>query len=52
MVAMERAWDRLRSPVLRVTGRHSPIPFADSLELGVWPDTAAVVQAIRKVLGT
>jgi len=49
MVAMERAWDRLCAPIVRVTGRHSPIPFADSLERGVWPDTDAVVRAIRDV---
>jgi pyruvate/2-oxoglutarate/acetoin dehydrogenase E1 component len=50
MVAMERAWDRLKGPIVRVTGRHSPIPFANSLERGVWPDTEAVVRAIRDVI--
>ncbi|MGO9179155.1 MAG: alpha-ketoacid dehydrogenase subunit beta [Candidatus Limnocylindrales bacterium] len=50
MVAMERAWDRLRAPIVRVTGRHSPIPFADSLERGVWPDTSDVVRAIHRVV--
>jgi len=50
MVAMERAWDRLRAPIVRVAGRHSPIPFADSLERGVWPDTPDVIQAIRRVV--
>ena len=32
MVAMERASDRLRSPIVRVAGRNSPIPFANSLD--------------------
>jgi pyruvate/2-oxoglutarate/acetoin dehydrogenase E1 component len=49
MVAMERAWDRLKAPIVRITGRHSPIPFANSLERGVWPDTQRLVQAIRDV---
>jgi len=50
MVVMERAFDYLQAPVVRVTGRYSPIPFADNLEKGVWPETADVVQAIRKVM--
>jgi len=50
MVAMERAWDRLVAPIIRVTGRSSPIPFANSLEKGVWPDTSSVVEAIRRVV--
>ena len=50
MVAMEQAFDYLQAPIVRVTGRHSPIPFADSIEAGVWPDTDDVVKAIRKVM--
>lgn len=47
MVALEHAWDRLRGPVIRLAGRNSPIPFANSLEHGVWPGTQDVVAAIR-----
>jgi len=50
MVVMEQAFDRLKAPVVRVTGRHSPVPFADSIEKGIWPDTDDVVNAIRKVM--
>ncbi len=50
MVVMEQAFDHLQAPIVRVTGRHSPIPFANSLENGVWPDTQDVVKAIRKVM--
>ena len=39
--------DHLQAPVVRVTGRNSPIPFANSLENGVWPDTQDVIDAIR-----
>jgi pyruvate/2-oxoglutarate/acetoin dehydrogenase E1 component len=50
MVAIERAWDRLKAPIARVAGRNSPIPFANSLENGVWPGTDDVVAAIRGVM--
>jgi pyruvate/2-oxoglutarate/acetoin dehydrogenase E1 component len=46
MVAIEQAWGRLRGPVIRVAGRNSPVPFANSLESGVWPDTGDVIDAI------
>jgi pyruvate/2-oxoglutarate/acetoin dehydrogenase E1 component len=50
MVVMEQAFDYLQAPIVRVTGRNSPIPFADSLEKGVWPEVEDVVAAIRQVL--
>jgi pyruvate/2-oxoglutarate/acetoin dehydrogenase E1 component len=50
MVAMEQAWDRLRAPIVRVAGRNSPIPFANSLENGVWPGTPDVIEAVRGVM--
>ena len=50
MVVMEQAFDYLQAPVVRVTGRNTPIPFADSLENGVWPTTEDVVRAIRNVM--
>jgi len=50
MVVMEQAFDYLRAPIVRLAGRNSPIPFADSIERGVWPDTDDVVNGIRKVM--
>jgi pyruvate dehydrogenase E1 component beta subunit len=50
MVVMEQAFDYLQAPIVRVTGRTTPIPFADSIEKGVWPETEDVVQAIRRVM--
>ncbi|MBI4790058.1 MAG: alpha-ketoacid dehydrogenase subunit beta [Chloroflexi bacterium] len=50
MVAMEQAFDYLQAPIVRVTGRNSPIPFADSIEKGVWPETEDVITAIRQVM--
>jgi pyruvate/2-oxoglutarate/acetoin dehydrogenase E1 component len=49
-VVTEQAFDYLQAPIVRVTGRNSPIPFADSIEKGVWPDADDVVAAIRKVM--
>ena len=39
MVVTEQAFDYLQAPVVRVTGRNSPVPFADSIENGQWPET-------------
>jgi pyruvate/2-oxoglutarate/acetoin dehydrogenase E1 component len=50
MVVMERAFDYLKAPIIRVTGRNSPIPFANSIEKGVWPEVADVVDAIHRVM--
>ena len=50
MVVMEQAFDYLQAPVVRVTGRTTPIPFADSLERGVWPELGDVVAAVRQVM--
>jgi pyruvate/2-oxoglutarate/acetoin dehydrogenase E1 component len=47
---MEEAFDYLRAPIVRVTGRDTPIPFADSIEKGVWPETEDVVAAIHDVM--
>ncbi len=50
MTVIEEAFDYLQAPIIRVTGRDSPIPFADSIEKGVWPETDDVVRAIREVM--
>ena len=50
MSVIEEAFDYLQAPIVRVTGRDTPIPFADSIEKGVWPETEDVVQAIQKVM--
>lgn len=50
MVAMEQAFDYLKAPIQRLAGRFSPVPFADSLENGMWPTTADVVGAIRNLM--
>jgi pyruvate dehydrogenase E1 component beta subunit len=49
-VVMEQAFDYLHAPVIRVTGRNTPIPFADSIEKGCWPETEDIVAAIRTAM--
>jgi pyruvate/2-oxoglutarate/acetoin dehydrogenase E1 component len=51
MVAIEQAWSSLRSPIVRLAGRDTPVPFANSLEAGVWPSPDDIVAAVRDVTG-
>lgn len=50
MVAMEHAFDYLEAPIVRVAGRDTPIPFANSIEAGVWPDSNDIERAVREVM--
>jgi pyruvate/2-oxoglutarate/acetoin dehydrogenase E1 component len=50
MVVMERAFEYLHAPIVRVAGRNSPIPFADSIEEGVWPSVYDVEEAVKQVM--
>ena len=50
MVVMEQAFDYLQAPIVRVTGRDTPIPFANSIEAGAWPDTQDIATAVRGVM--
>ncbi len=46
---MDRAFDWLDAPVLRVTGKDVPMPYAANLEKLALPNVAEVVQAVRSV---
>jgi len=50
MVVIEQAFDYLRAPIVRVTGRFSPVPYADTLENGAWPDATTILEAVRDVM--
>lgn len=50
MVVMEEAFDYLQAPIIRLGGRDSPVPFADSIEKGFWPEAHDIIGAIRRVL--
>ncbi len=47
----EACFDYLRAPVLRVTNRDIPQPYASNLEKLVMPSTDRVVAAIQRTLG-
>ena len=48
-VLMERAFDWLDAPVLKVTGKDVPMPYAANLEKLALPSVAEVVEAVRAV---
>jgi pyruvate dehydrogenase E1 component beta subunit len=50
LVAQE-AFGALRAPIQQVTGPHTPVPFADSLEDLFIPDAARVTAAVKTVVG-
>ena len=47
---MERAFDHLDAPVLRVSGKDVPMPYAANLEKLALPNIGEVVQAAKAVL--
>jgi pyruvate dehydrogenase E1 component beta subunit len=49
MVAMEKAFDDLDAPVLRVTNEDVPLPYAANLEKAALVDAGRVVAAVKKV---
>ena len=50
-IAAEKALDYLDEPVLRVTAREVPVPFAPVLEEFVLPSEEKIVAAVRQVTG-
>jgi pyruvate dehydrogenase E1 component beta subunit len=46
---MEHAFDYLDAPVLRVTGKEVPMPYAANLEKLALPSVAEVVEAAKAV---
>ncbi|MBF9232564.1 pyruvate dehydrogenase complex E1 component subunit beta [Microvirga alba] len=46
---MEKAFDYLDAPVLRVTGKDVPMPYAANLEKLALPNVGEVVQAVKAV---
>jgi pyruvate dehydrogenase E1 component beta subunit len=47
---MENAYDDLDGPVLRVTGRNTPIPYNTDLESACVPSTEEILEGVLKVL--
>ncbi|ATE67261.1 dehydrogenase [Rhizorhabdus dicambivorans] len=50
-MVMEKAFDWLDAPVTRLAARDVPMPFNDELENAVIPSQAAIVAAVRSIVG-
>jgi pyruvate dehydrogenase E1 component beta subunit len=48
-IAAEKALDYLDEPVIRVTAREVPVPFAPVLEEAVLPSEQQIVEAVKRV---
>ena len=46
---MEHAFDLLDAPVLRVSAKDVPLPYAANLEKLALPQVADIVEAVKKV---
>ena len=46
---MEQAFDYLDAPVLRVTGKDVPMPYAANLEKLALPNVGEVIAAVKAV---
>jgi len=46
---MEKGFDDLDAPVIRVTGKEVPMPYAENLELMTLPNVGEIVEAARAV---
>jgi len=51
-LVQERAWDRLKGPILRVGAMSTPIPYAHDLEFEMLPQRRDIVAAVRKAVGS
>lgn len=49
-IVAEKAFHDLKSPILKVTPPHSPVPYAPQLEEAFLPDAGKVEAAVRKVM--
>ena len=49
-IVAQEAFGALRAPIVQVTGPHTPVPFADSLEDLFIPDAARVTAAVKTVV--
>lgn len=49
-LVVEKAFDSLDAPIIRVTSPHSPVPFSPPLEAAYLPDAKKVLAAVRSIL--
>ncbi len=48
-IVMEEAFDSLDAPVIRVTGKDVPLPYAANLEKLALPQTADIIEAVKGI---
>jgi len=48
-IIMEEAFDSLDAPVIRVSGKDVPLPYAANLEKLALPQTADIIEAVKQV---
>ena len=48
---VERAFDSLKAPIVRVAGLNTVVPFNLTLEKAVVPQVATIVEGVRSLLG-
>jgi pyruvate dehydrogenase E1 component beta subunit len=48
--AAEKAFDRLRAPIVRLTGPDAPAPSSWALEQAFVPQPAAIVESVRSLV--
>ena len=49
-VIMEEAFDWLDAPVVRLTGKEVPMPYAENLEKMALPSKEELIKAIKNIL--
>lgn len=47
---MEKAFDWLDAPMVRITGEDVPLPYASNLEKLALPDEAKIIKAVKKLI--
>jgi pyruvate dehydrogenase E1 component beta subunit len=50
-IIVEKAFDALEAPIIKVTAPHAPVPYAPSLEDVYVPDAARIEAAVGQVMG-
>jgi len=50
-ILQKRLWGRMKSPVERLGGRYTPVPFSQGLEAAHFPDAAQIVARVEAMMG-
>lgn len=50
-IIAEKGFSSLKAPIRKITPKHTPVPYAPSLEKAFLPDTERVVKAVVEIVG-